>query len=622
MRLLQVASIAVFAVFALQLLRLQILDGARYRALAARAQVRALPIEAARGVITDRTGIVLARNRPQYAIELVPAELPSATAARAAILDVLGRLTGNHPASLDAAAEQGMRSRDPFAPIRLRSGLDTTAAIEARAALADMPGTRVVASALRVYEPGSELLPHVLGSVGPIQPSQVETLRAQGYALNAVIGQGGVEATYEAQLRGAAGMQQIAADPVGRELARLGSTPAHPGSDVVLAIDLGLQRAATDALRDGIAKGIPPGGRDADGKPALAAGAVVVMDVRSGELRALVSLPSYEANVFGTQGDPRAVASLLADPARPLLDRAYMEVHSPGSVFKPIVGVAALQESIATPQTRITSTGAITVTSEYDSSVQYVFRDWAAHGTLDFNGAIARSSDVYFYELAGGYREFAGLGADRIARYARAFGLGATTGLDLPSEAAGLVPDPAWKRRTIGDAWVLGDTYTFGIGQGYLTATPLQMAVATAAIANGGEVLQPRVVAITRGLDGAHPTARVVRGRVPADPQHLAQVRTAMLAAASEGGTAADGRPARLSIGAKTGTAEFGTRLADGSYDSHGWFIAFAPYEQPEVAVVVYLEHGVGATHAGPVARRILESYFAARGPEGREARP
>ncbi len=623
--LLQAASVAVFALFALQLLRMQVIDGARYRVLAAQQQVRSLPVEAARGVIMDRTGVMLARNRPQYAIELIPAELPTALDRRTAVLDTLGRLTENHPASLDAAADQGMRSRDPFAPIRLRSGLDTPAAIEARAALADMPGSRVVASPLRVYERGSELLPHVLGSVGPIQPEQVEALRAQGYALNAVIGQGGVEATYEAQLRGAAGTQQIAADPVGRELARLGSTPARPGDDVVLALDLGLQRAAIEALRDGIAKGLPPGGRDADGKPALATGAAVVMDVRSGELRALVSLPSYEASVFGSQGDPRAVEALLADPARPLLNRAYMEVHSPGSVFKPIVGVAALQEGVATPQTRITSTGAITIASDYDPSVQYVFRDWAAHGTLDFNGAVARSSDVYFYELAGGYREFAGLGAERVARYARAFGLGAPTGLDLPGEAAGLVPDPAWKRRTVGDAWVLGDTYTFGIGQGYLTTTPLQMAVATAAIANGGEVLQPRVVAATRGIDGAHATPRVVRGRVPAAPQHLAQVRAAMLAAASEGGTATDGRPADLVVGAKTGTAEFGTRLPDGSYDSHGWFIAFAPYEQPEVAVVVYLEHGVGATHAGPVARRILESYFAGRGADARptaEVRP
>lgn len=615
--LLRIVAVLGFAVLGLQLVRMQVFEAARYRELAARRQVRELPIEPSRGAILDRSGIVLARNVPQYAVELIPAELPDDFERRRRILEALGRQTGNHPDSLDAAADQGMRSRDPFAPIRLQSGLDTPAAITARAMLADMPGVHVVASPTRVYE-GGELVPHILGSVGPIQPDQVETFSAQGYTLGAVVGQGGVEATFEAALRGTVGTQVIAADPVGGELARLGSSAARPGDDVILAVDLDLQRAATEALREGIARGLPPGGLDADGRPALAAGAAVVMDVRNGEVRALVSLPSYDANVFARHGDPAAIPALLSDPARPLLDRAYMEVHSPGSIFKPIVGVAALQEGIATPQTRITSTGALTITSEYDPSVQYVFRDWAAHGTLDFNGGMARSSDVYFYYLAGGYREFAGLGAERVARYARAFGLGAPTGIDLPGEAAGLVPDPAWKQRVVGDGWLLGDTYTFGIGQGYLTATPLQMAVATSAIANGGEVLKPRIVSATRGADGAHPTSRVVQRRIPAEPRHLAQVREAMLAAAAKGGTAADGRPAGLTIGAKTGTAEFGTKLPDGSYDSHGWFIAFAPYERPEIAVVVYLEHGVGATHAGPVARRVLEAYFSLRTPETR----
>ena len=298
------------------------------------------------------------------------------------------------------------------------------------------------------------------------------------------------------------------------------------------------------------------------------------------------------------------MAELLRDETRPLVHRAYQEMRSPGSIFKPFVGAAALEEGVATPSTRITSTGAITVRSVFDPSVTYTFRDWAAHGTLDFYGGLIRSSDVYYYYLSGGYAAggqqlFEGLGVERIARYVRGFGLGAPTGLDLPGEAGGLVPDIAWKEEAVGEPWVLGDTYTLGIGQGYLTVTPLQMAVATAALANGGEVLVPRVV---RGLGSGHElrlTAREVAGELPIAAEHLEVVREALRRTADPGGTATLGEPAGLTIAGKTGTAEFGPAHPDGGFDSHGWFLAFAPYEEPEIAVVVYLEHGGGRRARG-----------------------
>ncbi len=383
----------------------------------------------------------------------------------------------------------------------------------------------------------------------------------------------------------------------------------------MLSIDLRLQTAVRDALRDGIQQALPPRGLDASGNPALQAGAAVVMDVRTGELLALVSLPSYDVNVFTGKPDAAALEALLTDPAKPLLHRAYMEVHAPGSIFKPVVGAAALQEGIATPDTLITSSGAITIRDIYNPGTLYVFRDWAAHGTLDFYGGIARSSDVYFYYLAGGYDQdgshFEGLGSDRVSKYARAFGLGAPTGLDLPGEAGGLVPDAQWKEETIEEPWVLGDTYTYGIGQGYLTTTPVQMAVAAAALANGGDILEPRVVQGFRGDTNVEPVPPTVRGHVPVDAANLEVVREAMRIAASPGGTAFEGKPDGVAIGGKTGTAEFGTMRPDGSYDSHGWYMGFAPYDNPEIAVIVYIEHGVGQTYAGPVAKRIFEAYFA-----------
>lgn len=248
-------------------------------------------------------------------------------------------------------------------------------------------------------------------------------------------------------------------------------------------------------------------------------------------------------------------------------------MRSPGSIFKPLVGAAALEEGIATPATRIRSTGAITVQSIYDPEVTYTFRDWTVHGVLDFYGGLVRSSDVYYYYLAGGYdgpdgSSFEGLGVERLASYVRTFGLGAPTGLDLPGEAGGLVPDSAWKRDTYGEPWVLGDTYTLGIGQGYLTVTPLQMAVATAAIANGGEVLVPRVARGFRAGDEVELLPREVTGRIPIDQRHLAVVREAMKRTADPPlGTARRAEPEGMTIAGKTGTAEFGPRHPDGEYD-------------------------------------------------------
>ncbi|MBX7112334.1 MAG: penicillin-binding protein 2 [Dehalococcoidia bacterium] len=612
-RVLQVAAFALFALLALQLVRMQLFRSGHYQQLADELSTRAVPIEAARGIITDRNGVVLARNQPEFQVVVIPGELPAGPASRLATLAAVERATGVPLATLDDAVRAGEHP-DAFAPVVIRDRLDTNAAIEARAALTGLDGVRVDAHPVRVYASG-DLMPQILGYVGAIEPDEVSHYLNAGYALNDRVGRSGVELTYESFLRGQPGKHLISSHPSGREVARLADVAPQTGSDLVLSIDLRLQQAVRDALQDGIAKALPPGGRDASGQPALAAGAAVVMDVHTGELLALVSLPSYDANVFAGRTNSSALEALLNDPARPLLHRGYMEVHAPGSIFKPLVGAAALQEGIATPATRITSTGAITIQDIYNPGVRYVFRDWAAHGTLDFYGGIARSSDVYFYYLAGGYNQgdvhFEGLGADRVATYARGFGLGAATGLDLPGEAGGLVPDTKWKEDTIEEPWVLGDTYTFGIGQGYLTATPVQMAVAAAAIANGGDVLQPHVAHGLRRGGAVDVLPRAVRGHVPVDATNLEVVREAMRVAASPGGTAFEGKPDNVVIGGKTGTAEFGAQRPDGSYDSHGWYMGFAPYDNPQVAVIVYIEHGIGQTYAAPVAKRILEAYFA-----------
>ena len=622
-RALQAASALLLLVLAVQLVRLQLHGEVPVAAVAPEdpridvsgEYVRSVPVEPLRGLITDRSGFVLASNIATFSLALVPGELPADPAERLRALRAIERIGQVPRAALEEALAQPLAEIDPLAPLPLREGFGREEAIALRAALADVPAARVRSAPRRVYA-GGDLLAHMVGYVGPITTEQADAYLEAGYRLDALVGRAGAELTYEAELRGEDGQRLVISDPAGRELRNLGGDPARAGADLVLSIDSRLQHAAVEALTKGIDRGrqyaIEVEGRD----PELLArsGAAVLLDVRSGELLALASYPSYDVEAFSWRPGGWEIEELLSDETRPLIHRAYMEAPAPGSIFKPFVGAAALQEGVATPATRIHSSGALTIRSIYDPEVVYIFRDWAPHGWLNFYTGLTRSSDVYYYYLAGGYDQdgerFEGLGEERLAAYARAFGFGAPTGLDLPAEAAGLVPDAAWKEGTIGEPWVLGDSYNMGIGQGFVQVTPLQMAVATAALANGGELLAPRVAHGLRTAGGVIPFERQVVGSVPVAGEHLEVVREALRLAADTGGTAWRGEPAGIEIGGKTGTAEFGRVNAEGLLASHGWYIGFAPYDDPEVAIVVYLEYGVGATHAGPVAREILAAWL------------
>lgn len=581
---------------------------------------RLLEVQPPRGLIVDRNGEVLARNTPEFRANLIPGELPEDEDDRRRALLDLERILGVPYAELEAAASSRLAVIDPFAPVLVKDGLSQEEAIALRAAGSGHPGLDVVASPSRVYT-DEDSLAHILGYVGSIPEEDVEALIAQGYPLDGSIGLMGVEAAYEDDLRGEPGRRLVLSDPRGRVVEPLAQSDAQPGSDLVLSIDLELQRATARALADGMEKGLSVTrhntGQD---RPApIPLGAAVVMDVHTGELLASVSLPSYDPNLF-VDGESDAIADVFTDPARPLIDRTYMEVRSPGSIFKPLVALAALEEGIATANTHIYSYGAITIPDMYNPGVVYVFKDWMAHGDLDMRRALARSSDEYFYHLVGGYRDFVGMGPDILAKWARMAGFGRATGYDLPSEVGGLVPDSEWKEAEFGEEWLLGDSYPYSIGQGYLTVTPLQMAVLATAIANGGNLMEPRIVHGLRDDSLVRALPPTVTGRLDASETHYQVVREGMLAAAEDGGTAVTGRPAGHRIAGKTGTAEFGLPYPDGEFDTHGWYMGYAPYDQPEVAVVVFLEYGVGATHAGPVAKAILEAYFALQAGEDLDA--
>jgi len=627
LRLMQIALLFLLALLGLRVAAMQWLDPVIPPEYGDGLAPRLLQVEPPRGLIVDRNGVVLARNTPSFRVMLIPGELPSTPADWRAALLHLEATTGIPLRTLEAAASSHLGTVDPFAPILVADGLETEEAITMRARLAGTFGLRVEAAAYRTYL-SDPTLAHILGYVGAILEDEVEELTASGYPLDARVGRTGVEAVYEAALRGDPGRRLVLADPQGREMEPLATSDARPGADLVLSIDLRLQQATTEALARGMDAGLSVIRRNTGQvRPEpIQLGAAIVMDVHTGELLASVSLPGYDPNAL-IEGDAATIDAILSDPARPLIDRTYMEVRSPGSIYKPLVALAALEEGIATADTRIFSSGAIHIADQYTPGVVYTFRDWMAHGLLDMKGALARSSDVYFYLLVGGYHgpqqaDFDGMGATTLAEWSRAIGLGRTTGIDLPGEASGFVPDPAWKESVLGEPWLLGDTYPYSIGQGYLTVTPLQMVVMTAAIANGGDLLRPRVVHGFREGPSITPLPRETTGRVEASPQHFQVVQEGMLQTSLPGGTGGSGVPTGIRTGSKTGTAEFGQPYPDGEFDTHGWYIAYAPYDDPAVAVAVYLEYGVGATHAGPVAREILQAYFAPSVPDRVEARP
>ena len=591
--------VVVFGILTLQLIRLQLVRGDSFRARAETNRLREEPLIPTRGLIFDRNGVPLVENRPGYSAAVVAADLPEEQQAAIAFTmqEILGVAAGEIELKIDARRE----SNDPFTPVIVADDVSTERAFMLRERLPQLPGVRVVVEPKRSY-PEGPLFSNVIGYVGRINEGEYDDLAPAGYEMNDYLGKTGVELTYETILRGEPGLRDIEADASGRALRVIEEQPARAGTNVVLSLDSELQRKVTEIVQ--AAMGTSQNA------------AAVVVDVRTGEVLSLVSLPAYDNNLFTHKVEGNELVQLLDDPRKPLVNHAIAEMYPPGSTFKQITGIAALQEGIATAKTTITSLGSISVKNQYDPSISYIFRDWSALGTLDFYRGVAMSSDVYFYYLAGGYSEngrdlFQGLGAARLADWTRRFGLGEKTGIDIPGESAGLVPDPTWKEQEVGGVWTIGDTYNFGIGQGYVSATPLQMALVTAAVANGGNLLTPHVVKELRDSEGrVIPIQRsYVRRNLGVDKRNLDVMREGMRQVV-DSGTAPGAKSRFTAVAGKTGTAEFGERRPDGSYMEHGWFTGYAPFNDPQIAVAVFLEQGNGAGTAAPAAGKIFDYYF------------
>lgn len=583
-RLVLGAMLAVVVMLAVgaRLWQLQVIRGEEMAALSENNRIRLRRVAATRGRVVDRNGKVLVDSRASFDAVLVPEDTRDLPATLELLGQFLGQGAGETQAILDRAA-----GRPPFQEIVVKRNLDfdEVAAIETHQM--ELPGVSLRITTSRTY-PHGEVLAHALGYVGEVTQDDID---GDGYyEPGDIAGKAGVEKAWEQILRGTPGGQQVEVDALGRELRVLDEIEAVPGDTLVLGVDLDLQLAAEAALGD-------------------EAGAVVALDPRSGDVLAMVSRPAFDPNEFTGGIEAERWKELMGAIRHPLTSRATQGQYPPGSTFKIIVAAAALEEGIVNPFTRIGCRG-------YLPFGNHTFRCWkkGGHGSMNVHDALVNSCDVFFYQV--GQR----LGVDTIARYARAFGLGAPTGIGVGNETSGTIPDTEWKQRRFKQPWFPGETLSVAIGQGYVTATPLQMAEVAAAIATGRR-FKPRLVQRAEAIDG-----RVVRsvepeevGRLPVRETVLRQVQEGLVDVVGRG----TGKKASLpgiAVGGKTGTSQVVSlgkqRLpaarVEWKHRDHAWFVAYAPAEDPAIAVAALVEHapGGGGAVAAPLTKQVLQTFF------------
>jgi penicillin-binding protein 2 len=672
----------IFVIFAVRLWQMQILQGQSYRTQAILNPLTVVDVEAPRGLIYARNGELLARNTPSYEVSIVPAflpddeeeemavfrrlsellDIPASGRVEAAIEDlpelptqalatvrslplleqlaVLGSLLERRMSFVDEDHQLGIKEmvdrvrgfRD-YKPHVIKEGVDRETALIISEESLWLPGVHVRLTPSREYPTGA-LTSQLVGYTSGIPESRAQEYEGKGYILGIdLIGFTGIEAWYEDLLRGQKGNRYVEQDVNGRVLRELeGGTEPVPGDNVVLTLDLELQQYVTERLQRALNSPQVQSQR----------GVVIAMDPRNGQILSMVSLPTFDNNLFSdgiTPDEYKIYQQLEADPYKPFLNHAIADRLPPGSIFKIIPAAGALHEGVIDRRTIIMGEGNIVIPNKYypndpGRAQEFVCWIWlnrgGAHGALNIIEGLAHSCDIFFYKVGGGFEktQFEGLGADKLSRYARLFGLGELTGIDLPFESAGLAPESfrTWKRLTYGESWSTGDTYNLSIGQGFVETTPLQMLNATVAVANGGTLYRPQLLLKTTDQDGN--TVRDFQPEVirylPVDLTHLATVREGMEAAVLYG-TSTDAqltgeKTAGIRVAGKTGTAEFycpederkhGLCRLGRPLPTHAWFTTFAPIEDPEIALIVYVYNGgEGSQTAIPIAHDILEWYF------------
>lgn len=568
-----------FLVVGGQLAHLQLLVGGELAVRSDRNRIRLRTLPAPRGILFDRAGWPLVENRPAFTVSVVPREADDLPA----VLERLAGLLGVPAAELRERVARV--SPDSPWPVRLHRGLSLEQVAGIEEWRPELPGVVVAVESQRAY-PGTRFAAHLLGYVREASEADLGRGTLQRGDLT---GQAGLERLYDEDLRGQDGVEQIEVDAQGRPVRVLDRREPVPGAHVYTTVDRHLQEAAERALGD---------------RP----GAIVVLDPRTGDVRALVSNPAFPVERFTGPMDRESWRALVQDPAHPLLNRAIQGEYPPGSLFKLVVAAAALQHQLVTPFDRLSCPRAWWFGNR-------AYHNWEDRdrGPLTLAEALTYSCNTFFYQL--GLR----VGPDRIAAMATAFGLGRPTGSGLLGERPGLVPSPAWKRKTLGERWHPGDTVSLAIGQGLVAVTPLQVARMMAALANGGVLWRPRLVTAVRDPDGRllREESPVAEGRVEVAPVVLDFLRQSLRAVVEEG----TGRAARvpgLEVAGKTGTAQLREFRSDAERKrregDHAWFAGFAPFAAPEAVVVVVAERaGLGGQVAAPIARDVFRALFLER---------
>jgi penicillin-binding protein 2 len=588
--LLKYVVTVVFAVLAVSFWVLQVVQHARFAGLAENNNQRTLSLRAPRGAVFDRNGQVLVENRHSYSISIVREHTRDLNRTTRRLADVMG---------VDVARVREIvdrHRREPIyrpIPIVQDATLAQVAAVLARRLDFELPDVVVEQMPTRRYP--DAMAAHLFGYVGEVNDAQVS--ESDRLKSGDIVGQSGIEKVYNSLLMGEDGAKRVVVNSVGREIRTLEEDPPNEGKRLALTIDYDLQKALEDGFK---ASGFN--------------GASVIMDPQNGEVLAFTSVPAYDPNAFAAGIDRTSWSSLNTDDLKPLQDRAIQGRYSPGSTFKMAVATAALEEGIITPDFKVYCPGHATF---FGRSFQCSLPNGRGHGTLDLRHAIEQSCNVYFYTVGNM------VGIDKIHKWATLLGLGEKTGIDLPDEVQGLVPSPEWKRTTTKthEKWYAGETISVSIGQGPVSLTPVSMAVYISTIANGGTRLTPHLLkAVDEGNGWKAVPPPTPRSTVRLKPETIQAIRDGLWLVVNGSGTGSRARIVGRDVSGKTGTAQVisleGRNSAKGRTDKdlrdNGWFVFFAPRDSPRIAGVVFVEHGGhGGTTAAPIAKHVLETFFA-----------
>jgi penicillin-binding protein 2 len=666
LRIILILMVTALLVFIYKLFSIQVIQGADNLSQADENRTTKISVQTQRGTITDRNGFVLARNVPSYNVVITPADLPVDPGARQEVFRKISNLVAI-PVSRGVLNDETVKlfspcktnfgvseivsiaeSLAPYKPVKIKCNVDEKTAMTIQQNAFDWPGAGIAVEPIRDY-PTGELTSEIIGFLGPIPAALEEVYTKLGFVPGRdKVGYAGIENSEQDILGGKNGERLVEVDVAGKTIRDLEApVDPTPGQNLELTIDTRLQAASKAAL-----KGEIDYWNTYLNRTLSTNGVVIAMNPKTGEILSLVSYPTFENNRMAREIPGDYYTQLINNSDRPLFNHAISAEHPPGSVFKIAAALGALNENVVTPQQELMDPGKITIIQKYGENETGTPRDYVCwertgHGLQDFLHGVANSCDVYFYKIGGGFKDEVpngGLGIWRLGEYAKALGFGSPTGIELPGEASGLIPDPTWKRQVQTENWSTGDTYISTIGQGYVLSTAIQVLQAYATVANDGKMMQPTLIHKITDSDGNvvkdftpvqktditkdklidvlddnnQPTGE----KINVEPWVIDYFKEGLRMVVTSGTAVKEFEGMTIPSAGKTGTAEYCDDIArsknlcnPGNWPAHAWYVGYAPYDNPEIIVVAFVYNGKeGSTVAAPIVRKVLEAYFELKG--------